>query len=143
MSREAAYTALFSLLAGLKTSGAVKACSRRVKLMEKMGPAELPALFMSVGGQKVEPRKGLPPKRTLGAKVFLYVFNPDANTAAGIQLNNLIDAVEAALAPNPLTNVQTLGGIVDHAWIEGQVEVFDGPLGEKAAAILSVNMLVP
>jgi len=143
MSREAAYTALFTLLSALKTAGTVKVCARRLKPLEKSGPAELPALYMTVANQTIEQRKGLPPKRTLGADIFLYALNPDSHTAAGIQLNGLLDAVEAALAPNPVTNVQTLGGIVDHAWIEGRIEVFEGPLGERAAAILTVNMLIP
>ena len=143
MSRDAFYVALFSLLQGLKTAGNVKTCDRRVRFLEEMAASELPALFMAVDHQQTVQQKGLPPKRTLAAKVFLYAANPDRHTAAGIALNGLIDAVEAALAPAPPADAQTLGGLASHAWIDGPIQVFEGPMGERAAAILTIHMLVP
>jgi len=143
MTREAAYVALFTLLRGLKTAGLVKVCDRRVRLLEEMAVSELPALFMAVDHQQMVQQKGLPSRRTLGAKLFLYAANPDRHTSAGIVLNGLIDAVEAALLPPPPEDTQTLGGQASHAWIDGPIQVFEGPMGERAAAILTVHMLVP
>lgn len=141
MSRESAYGALFTLL---ETVPGIRTFSRKLRLLEEVGGAELPALFLAVDRQMVQPRpQGLPPKHTLGAVVYLYAANPDPHTAAGIALNNLIDAVEAALAPTPGIGVQTLGGAVAHCWIEGTVEVFEMPKGQRAASIIPVHMLVP
>jgi len=138
MSREAAYAALFAQLATVP----VKTSSRRLRLLEEIGPAELPALFMTVDRQHVEPRpRGLPPKHTLGALVYLYAANPDPHQPAGSLLNDLIDAVEAALTP--VSGPETLGGIVAHCWIEGAVVVFEAPKGQRAAAIVPIHMLVP
>lgn len=146
-SRDSYYQALFALLQGLKSQGVVKVCDRRLRFLDEMSASELPALFMAVDHQQTTQQRGLPPRRTLGAKVFLYAANPDRHTPAGVQLNGLIDAVEQALAPDSRAvngeNVQTLGGSVSHAWIEGAIEVFEGPQGQKAAAILSVQMLLP
>lgn len=143
MKRETRYGALFDLLQSLKEAGLVKVCDRRVRLLEEMPASELPALFMSVDNQKTEQREGAPPKRTLGAKVYLYAANPDRHTAAGIALNGLLDVVEDILKPAPGDRTQTLGDTVSHAWIEGTTEVFEGPQGERAAAILPIVMLVP
>lgn len=143
MTRETYYTALFALLQGAQTAGAVNVCDRRVRFLEEMGAADLPALFMAVDHQQTAQQRGLPPRHTLGAKIYLYAANPDRHTAAGIALNGLIDTVEALIAPPAGSGVQTLGGLVSHAWLEGPIEVFEAPLGERAAAILTVQMLVP
>jgi hypothetical protein len=143
MTRETYYTALFALLQSLQTAGTVQTADRRVRFLNEMGAAELPALFMAVDRQTLQQRRGLPPRHQLGARVFLYAANPDRHTAAGIALNGLLDALEAAIAPPAGADVQTLGGLVSHAWIEGPVEVFEGPQGERSAAIVTVQMLVP
>jgi len=143
MIRENAYTALFSLLKGLKTAGKVKTCDRRVRFLEEMGVSELPALFMSVSNQQTAQIRGLPPRHTLQAKIYLYASNPDRHTPAGVQLNGLLDAIEQTLTPAATEDALSLGGQVSHAWIEGPVEVFEGPQGERAAAVLSIHMLVP
>jgi hypothetical protein len=140
MSRETAYGALFQWLAGL-VPGTLVLAERRLRGLNDMNAAELPCLFMTVGDQTVAARHGLPGKRRLGASVYLYAASPDPHDAAGIQLNGLIDAVEACLAPVPgLT--QTLGGAVEHCWIEGTIAVFEAPKAQRAAALVPVHMMM-
>lgn len=146
-TRETYYEALFAFLQTLGPvagggNGTFAVVDRRVILLEKAKNGELPALYMSVGNQKTEQLRGVPPKRSLSAMVYLYALNTDRHLSAGIALNGLIDALEQAIDPFPAT-VQTLGGIVSHCWIEGETEIFEGPLGEKAAAIARIWMLVP
>ncbi len=143
MTRETYYTALFAMLQGLHTAGTVATADRRVRFLNEMSAAELPALFMAVDRQTLQQRRGQPPRHQLGARIYLYAANPDRYTAAGIALNGLIDAVEATLAPADGSDVQTLGGLVSHAWIEGPIEVFEAPQGERSAAIVTVQMLIP
>jgi len=143
MIRETYYGALFTALGGLQTGGTVKTADRRVRFLNEMAAAELPALFMAVDRQQTIQRRGQPARHQLGARLFLYAANPDRHTAAGIALNGLIDAVESALAPPGGAETQTLGGLVSHAWIDGPIEVFEGPAGERSAAILAVQMLIP
>lgn len=139
-TRETYYAALFALLT---TSPGLKTVDRRVPLLENMDAAKLPGLFMAVGKQETRQQRGLPPIHVLGAEVFLYAANPDRTISADIVLNGLIDAVEAVLKPDPSTNVFTLGGLVSHCWIDADTEVFSGALGERAAAIVPIKMLVP
>ncbi len=139
MSRETAYAALFALLQGL---GAVSTADRRLRSLNDLNAAELPALFMTVGDQLVQARHGLPGKRRLTADIYLYAANPDPHSAAGIQLNGLIDAVEAGRAPVP-GMTQTLGGTVEHCWIEGTIAVYEAPKGQRAAALIPVHIMMP
>ena len=141
--RETYYGALFALLQSLQTGSTVQTCDRRVRFLHEMGAAELPALFMAVDRQQLIQRRGQPARHQLGARLFVYAANPDRHTAAGIALNGLLDALEAALAPPAGAEMQTLGGLVSHAWIEGPIEVFEAPQGERSAAIVTVQMLVP
>ena len=108
MSREAVYVALFSLIQKLKTAGTVKVCDRRVKLLDKLAAAELPALYLAASHGDVQAAEGQPGFRTLGADIYVYAANPDPHTPASTVLNGLIDAVEGVLAPDGHGG-QTLG----------------------------------
>lgn len=139
ITRESYYAALFAKLVtipGIVTSG------RRMKLIDEMSQSELPALFMVIDKQETTTVRGLPSRHVLSASVFVYAAAPDHHTPAGPVLNGLIDAVDAALAPD-FEGFQTLGGTCSHCWIDGTTEVFDMGLGEKAVAIIPVQILVP
>jgi hypothetical protein len=139
--REQIITALFNLAltaANFNTSG------RRLQLWSKV--ASFPALFVQSTGTHYPPRdvRGLPPKRTITAELWVYTDvgkDPNANPEAA--LNDIIDAIEITLAPNIISGVQTLGGLVSHAWIEGEVEQFPGVLDGIAKAIIPVKILIP
>lgn len=133
-------TALFALLsaaAPFTTTG------RRLKHWSMV--AEQPALFLDDRGTDYPPHdSGIPPKRTLMADVWIYANSgEDPDAVPATQLNSLIDAVEAALAPSPVTNTLTLGGLVTHCWIEGRPEYFSGHLAGQAIAVVPIKMLVP
>ena len=66
--RERYYAALYSRLLGLKPGGLVKTASRNVRLLEDLQTAELPALFMSVGKQKMKSDYNAPPGPYAGAR---------------------------------------------------------------------------
>lgn len=141
--RDAPYLALFALLSDLKTQGAVGVCGRRVRLLDEMAAAELPALFVGVDHQHVEYPDDIQSRLTLRAKVYLYAACTDRHASAGAALNALIDAVDAALAPAPGEPFQTLGGLVRSARIEGEIEVYEAIKSVRAAAILTVSMVLP
>jgi hypothetical protein len=140
-SRETIIAALFDLAL---TAATFNTSGRRLLLWSKV--ASFPALFVQTTGTHYPPReaRGLPPKRTISAELWVYTDvgkDPNANPEQG--LNGIIDAIEAVLAPNVVSNVQTLGGIVSHAWIEGEIEQFPGVLDGIAKAIIPIKILVP
>jgi hypothetical protein len=143
MNREAIYTALFSLVSG---SASFVTTGRRVKLWSDMNPSDFPALFVnqrdngySRGGEHV------PAKVTLEADIIIYTSTGlDPNVVPATELNNLLDAIDTALAPSPVPNSrQTLGGLVEHCWIEGQIIVVPGDSDGIGLAMIPVKILVP
>jgi hypothetical protein len=138
--REAIYGTLWSLAAG---AASFASASRRLRHWADLAPAEQPALFMSEkGGHAVIKTLGAPIIWTLYADFYIYVHSSDP-LAPAMLLNPLIDALEAALAPSPVTGIQNLGlpAMVQHAYIAGKIETDEGVLGDQAIAIVPVEIL--
>jgi hypothetical protein len=139
--REVIYGALWSLAAGAANFASA---NRRLRHWADLAPAEQPALFMSEkGGHAVTKALGGPTIWTLSADFYVYVHSSDPYLAPAMLLNPLLDALEAALAPSPVTGIQNLGlpAIVQHAYIAGKVETDEGVLGDQAIAIVPVEIL--
>jgi hypothetical protein len=80
----------------------------------------------------------------------LYVYARNELNAEGFDsgggqvLNPLLDAIEAALAPVPVQgNVQTLGGLVSRAYIDGEIEIDEGNIDNQSVAIIPVSIIAP
>ena len=140
MSREAIYSALFAAVSG--AAGFVTR-SRRLRHWSDVAAAEQPALFQIQKSETAKQRRGLPAQWTLAVDLFLYAHAPDELAPPASTLNPLLDAVEAALAPDPVSGIQTLGGLVSHCWIEGKIETDEGVLGGQAVAVIPVLLLAP
>ncbi|HZU90087.1 MAG TPA: hypothetical protein VE993_12595, partial [Stellaceae bacterium] len=115
IAREPIYAALWALAAG---AAPFATASRRLRHWSDVGAAEQPALFMSEkGGHAAVKALGAPVVWTLYADFHVYAFSSDPYAAPAQILNPLLDALEAALAPSPVTGIQNLGlpGMVQHA----------------------------
>jgi len=142
MNREAIYSALWEKLLPLK--GGFVTFSRKLKHWTEVPSNEQPALFMTCGDQHIERIRGGLDRHSLPAKLYLYVNTADDPDAApSIKLNDLLDQVEACLAPGAGEIAQTLGGLVSHCWIAGDITTDEGVLGEQALAIVPIDILVP
>jgi hypothetical protein len=134
-TREAIYAALFSLLCGAVS---FKTATRRIREYADVDQATQPALLQVELGEKWNTRVGAPPVVTLAARLFLYCETNDPTAPVATQLNALLDAVTAALAP-PLSPHgpfrQTLGGLVQHAGIAGEITIAEGLSGQSEAVI--------
>lgn len=138
MNREAIYSALFSRLANLP---GVMTASRRLRHWSDVGMSEQPAVFMSQKNETAAKTQGTASIWTFAVDVYLYV-KVQGNDAPGPALNPLLDAIEAALAPdNPIKNTCTLGGLVHHCRIDGSIETDEGTLGDQAVAIVPILIL--
>lgn len=139
-TREAIYAALFALLQG---AGGFQTVGRRVQPWSALSSAQQPALFLVAKGEDHARLAGMPSRRTLQADLVVYAMAPDDNTAGSQVLNPLLDAIQAALQPPPYSADQTLGGLVQHAWIEGHIQTDEGALGSQAVAVIPVHILAP
>jgi hypothetical protein len=140
-AREAIYAALFSLLSGATS---FRTATRRIKEYSGVDQAMQPALLQVELGEKWNVRTGAPPVVTLAARLFLYCESNDPTVPVSAQMNALLDAVTAALAPPLLPHGsfrQTLGGRVQHAAIAGEVTIAEG-LSGQSEAVIPIEILV-
>ncbi|MEI8032778.1 MAG: hypothetical protein WCH05_05500 [Chlorobiaceae bacterium] len=117
-------------------------CSRRLRHFQDVVPSEQPAMFVTQTNQTVQQVTGMPSVATLEAQVWIYTNDPDPSHAPAAQINDLLDQIDAALAP-PLGPAykQTLGGLCEHCWIDGQIEIDEGTLGEQSLARFTIKIL--
>lgn len=147
-TREEVAVALFGLLNTAPMQAIFNTISRRPQLFTQC--ANKPGLYMGSPKETYVYEHGtvIPGKISLDYVCYLYIdsgLDPDA--VPDTLLNNLLDAVEAAIAPTPPLPAgngrQSLGGIVDHAWIEGDVNRAPGWLDGEGMAIFTIRVLVP
>lgn len=140
MNREAIYSALFNLL---QTVGGVETFSRILLHWDDVPANQQPAMFMTLVSQRAEPVTGLPTKYTLDAKLWIYTHRDSSDVVPSAAINNILDALDAVLKPSasPMFR-QTLGGLVEHCWIEGEIATDEGTLGVQSVAIVPIRMLV-
>jgi hypothetical protein len=146
--REAVASALYALVdASAKHVVSLKTSSRRLRHYTNVDPHQMPALFQTQKPETQERKEamGLPAKRTMHFEFYLYTADPQEDSVVPIQqLNNMVDAIEAALAPNQLTGKQTLGDLVTDARIDGSVEFFENVTTDgKSIAIVPVAVIMP
>lgn len=139
MTREPIMAALFAKLSAIN---GVVLSSRILRHYNELRPADQPALFLSPRSQSVAQKRGLPPVWTIDVSVYVYVKRSGNDVVPDTQMNTILDAIEAALNPAGGVEVQTLGGLCDHAWIEGAIETDEGVLGDQAIAIIPIRILV-
>lgn len=137
INRENIYAALFALVssaAGLRTS------TRLLKHWSDVAPSDQPALFQAQGRQNAVAGYRMPTKWTLSASLYVYTHQASLDKLPSVALNELVDAIEAKLAPGP-DGEQTLGGLVSHCRIVGEIETDEGVLGEQAVAIIPIEIV--
>jgi hypothetical protein len=139
-SRESVFSALFSVLQGCYDW---KTCSRRLVNVQDVQPEEFPAAFQLQGTQAQSFKGAAPSIGQWHASWLLYAYSTDPTVAPSTALNAMVDAVMTALAPNNITGQFTLGGLVTYAAVDGDIEIFEGVLGDRAIAIVPIRIVVP
>ena len=125
---------------------------RKHKAPPRLTRAEQPALFVIGMKEDRVPQKypGVPNRLILHGFLILYLMAPQANEDVGTEqelaateLNLRLRAIDDLLLPDRLTGKFTLGGLVEHCWIEGTVSLDPAVLGPQAAALVPIHILVP
>jgi hypothetical protein len=140
-SREAIYAALFALVSGAFQFATT---TRRIREYADVDQATQPALLQVELGEKWNARVGAPPVVTLSARLFLYCETNDPTAPVSTQMNAALDGVTAALAPPLMPHGpfrQTLGGLVQHAGIAGDITIAEG-LSGQSEAVVPIEILV-
>jgi len=146
-TREQVMDALMALLtAAMVGSGnPCKTSSRHFRLWGNTPKPERPALYLKqLKPQLYEAnRDGVPPRRTMRVSCFVYTNCAQDDPTPDKQLNDILDAFDAALAPSPLTQTQTLGNLVVNAKINGEVFMDTGDLDGDGLLVVPIDILLP
>ena len=125
---EAVYAALFYLLEQAKFAGNVKfqTSQRVVVVPDQIAPADQPTLVMVQGPLRAEQKEVFgPTKWTLTAMAVIYLQadpSQNPNPLPATLTNYLVWGIQTVLGLTaPPYSKQTLGGLVCHCWIEGEV----------------------
>jgi hypothetical protein len=138
-SREAIYAALFALVS---SSASFKTATRRIKEYSDVAQGTQPAILQVELGEKWDAPVGKPPVVALNCRFFVYCESNDPTQPISTQMNALLDSVMNALASTQWQNYrQTLGNLVQHARISGDVTIAEG-LSGQSEAIVPVEILV-
>lgn len=147
-SREQIYTAL---LATLKKTAAFQVVTRKYVDPSTLVDAQCPALIqLEISEHSKHTHPNMSPISVLRVDATVVVCVPQITQVIGQEqdvpqqlLNPLLDAIDAALAPdNPSRSKFTLGGLVEHCYIEGEILKDQGVLFPKAAAVIPIEILL-
>lgn len=137
--REAIYSAMFNLVA---SDPAYVTKSRRLLHWNDVAPTDQPAIFMAQRNELCTPVRGMPPVWEFTGDFYIYC-RTDGGLPPGPIINPLLDKITALLGSDgKIDNVQTLGGLVHYARIEGAIETDEGTLGDQTVAIVPFSIKV-
>lgn len=137
MSREPIDAALFALISA---SPVWATASRRLILPAETGGQ--PALFLRSDGEHWDQRRtGMPAIVTLHREAWIYFQCDPQGDAPSAVLNSLVDTLIAALQPPPGQEKQTLGGLVTHCWVEGEMRSDAGDISGQGVAIVPIKVM--
>lgn len=136
-NREAIYTALATLLAGIPGL----TVSRRLKHWSDVPKSQQPALFIAQRTETAATQSGQPTRWTLHCDLYLYCHSADAAVPPISVANGILDQITAALAMNDALGRQTLGGLVQYCRIQGAIQTDEGVLDDQSVCIIPVEML--
>ncbi len=144
-TREDIFQALFALTENLSWGAPPRSflCRlRRVKLWGDL-PGQ-PALCQAEHDETFTQTTGLPPRRVFNASWLIYHdAGKDPDAAPTCETNQILDAIEALFPSGDPDHLQTLGGLVHHAFINGKVLKDSGDLDGQALIVVPIQMVVP
>ena len=145
-TREPIYAALWALVSGdTRAQAAFVTMSRYARHFDDVPATQMPALFLLEKSERwVKQGRGIPAKRTLESQFMVYTATGSPIALRSPVINALMDVLDDIIEkpPNP-ANVQTLGGLVNHVYIEGEVIIAEALLQEKSIFIVPITMLIP
>ncbi len=140
---EAIEVALFAAIQSGVAGLGFKTVSRRPRTWSQTGNEGQPALFLApLGGSITQEQPFGLSKYILHYMVLVYTrADEGSDTPPQTLLNNCWKAVNGAIAAKPPGYKQTLGGLVENAWIEGEVPMGSGILDPQCALEIPIRAL--
>lgn len=141
---EPIYAALFAVAQSAKSDAIpFTTMSRRWIAWDQMASEQSPALFQRQPPLDVQGgARGLP-KFELKAEWYIYLATDpsDLSTVTATALNNYVTALISALQGSIPGQQQTLGGLVQNAYVDGQIVLDEGLISSPAVALIPITIL--
>jgi hypothetical protein len=143
-TREQIYGGLLTFLAAAVGFNTI---SRSAMPEAELATAQMPVLEQLPSAEDaVQQSLNLPPKWVIRQPLMVYVSVPagppnDPSSVGDTILNDLLDAIETALAPSPATGYQTLGGLVVSCRFVGVIQKDPGYQSGIGAAAIAIEMV--
>lgn len=119
-----------------------KLVSRQPQPWTNLDAGNLPALFQWERGEtEKQTTYGL--GRWTAKVAWMVLFQPSQNASDVVasRMNPVLDALEASLLADVPGQKQTLGGLVENAWIDGEVIKELGVLSTIAALVIPITVI--
>lgn len=119
--------------------------SRRNRAPDTIAIEDTPALMLVEHSENhVRAAPQAPAKRTLEVRAIVYNdVGDDADAIPSADINDRLDAIEAALVASPATGKCTLGGLVESVVIEGEIVKAPGDISGKGLAVVPILIVIP
>lgn len=148
-SRNAVFEALFALLKTTTPPGGTtwRTTSQWLRLWDEVGKDLQPALFLQRGPQVAEQKHAFGATRWQW-KCWVWIYYQvgglqNSSTTYPDQLTDqFLDNIEQVLATDPIAGPRTLGGLVQHVWIDGTIFTEAGIEDAQAFMIIPISILV-
>ena len=142
--RELALEALFTRISGAYAWG--NAPSRRLKMWTDVPASQRPAMFQFEGGRGSYAWSNTAyAKRTIEARLFIYVASSDAQPGAP-QLTAIQDAIDTIMMPTGIdfaTGRNTLGGTAYNARVKDVPVIDPGDLDGDGLLVIQIEIILP
>jgi hypothetical protein len=139
-----------ALLAQLTQGGQFIKSGRRDRAPEQAAAPNAPGFYLLKPRETYrysdDAERGLPPVRELLFFALIYTdVGSNASAVPADVIDDLLDAVDQALAPSPTDQItnggrQTLGGLVYDCRIDGEVECAPGDLQGKGQTLVPIKV---
>lgn len=149
-TREEIYAPLYELTDNITWAGGTYDTfltrGRKLKLFSDVPKTEQPAIYQAEHGEQFGQASGMPYKRIFKASWIGYF--PSDGIDGSIEMNLILDAIEARLAPvvqdeGYFERRNTLLGRCYHCFIDGEVFKDPGDIDNQAMFVVPIKMLVP
>jgi len=147
VKREIILTALFERLSSVSFDQPVRGAtgfvsmSRRLRHWADVPKIERPALFMVCHGESVTYRsENTPAYAKFSVKLFIYIDGSDKTTTPDTDISVILDALDVALSPGPGEQRLTLGGIVSHCRLDGEILRDPGDMDDDGLIVVPISV---
>jgi hypothetical protein len=140
MSRRAIRAALVALM---KTVAPFRSVSCKADFPDQLPDQPLCVIIFRNNEYPARVASGAPPKKTIHADIWIWDRPDDPPEEFGATMDDYVDTLDNVLGINVMGMPQTLGGLVQHIQIEGEVIPDYGHTTGQGVIKVPVKILIP